>query len=89
MRRFGFGYLAAGFSGMAAPLLATNGLYGFDFASYVWRGYGLYTQVWGMFLLPLALAFGYRSMRWARLFPRYALPGDDFAVPYGLRLSWR
>ena len=63
MRRFGFSYLAAGFSGMAAPLLATNALYGFDFASYVWRGYGLYTQVWGMVLLPLALAFGYRLLR--------------------------
>ncbi|HEX7104112.1 MAG TPA: hypothetical protein VF201_15815, partial [Nitrolancea sp.] len=38
MRRFGFGTLAGAFGGLAAPLLATNGLYGFDFASYVWRG---------------------------------------------------
>ncbi|HVX29854.1 MAG TPA: 6-pyruvoyl-tetrahydropterin synthase-related protein, partial [Nitrolancea sp.] len=66
MRRFGFGLLAAAFSGLAAPLLATNGLYGFDFASYVWRGYGLYTQLWGMFLLPLALALGYQLLRTGR-----------------------
>ncbi len=66
MRRFGFGPLAGAFGGLAAPLLATNGLYGFDFASYVWRGYGLYTQLWGMFLLPLALAFGYRLLREGR-----------------------
>ena len=66
MRRFGFGVLAAAFAGLSAPLLATNGLYGFDFASYVWRGYGLYTQLWGMFLLPLALAFGYRLLREGR-----------------------
>ena len=63
MRQFGFGYLTAAFAGMAAPLVATNGLYGIDFGSYVWRGYGLYTQLWGMFLLPLALAAGYRLLR--------------------------
>ena len=66
MRHFGFGMLAGAFAGLAAPLLATNGLYGFDFASYVWRGYGLYTQLWGMFLLPLALAYGYRLLREGR-----------------------
>ncbi len=63
MRKFGFGYLPAAFAGLVAPLLATKGLFGFDFASYVWSGYGLYTQLWGMVLLPLALAAGYRLLR--------------------------
>ncbi len=66
MRRFGFEYLPSAFAGLAAPLIATNALYGFDFSSYVWRGFGLYTQLWGMFLLPLALAAGYRLMREGR-----------------------
>jgi hypothetical protein len=56
MRRFGFQRLTAAMSGFVASLLATNGLYGFDFSSYTWSGYGLYTQLWGMFFLPPALA---------------------------------
>src|SRR5205823_13868014 len=59
MRWFGASRLQAALGGLVASLLATNGLYGLDFASYVWRGYGLYTQLVGMLLLPLALARGY------------------------------
>lgn len=63
MRWFGFGRLPSALAGLVAPLLATDGLYGFDFGSYVWRGYGLYTQLWGMLLLPLALGRSYVTLR--------------------------
>jgi hypothetical protein len=63
MRRFGFDYPAAGFSSLIASLLSTHGLYGFDYGSYIWRGFGLYTQLWAMFFLPLALAEIYRAIR--------------------------
>ena len=63
MRRFGFDYLAAGLSATIASLLSTNGLYGIEYGSYIWRGYGLYTQLWAMFFLPLALAEIYRTLR--------------------------
>ncbi|HSR29389.1 MAG TPA: YfhO family protein [Anaerolineae bacterium] len=66
MRRFGFGRLPAALAGLIAPLLATNGLYGLDFASYLWRGYGMVTQLWGMLLLPPALAQGYTALRTGR-----------------------
>jgi hypothetical protein len=66
MRRFGFSRLQASLTGLVAPLLATNYLYGFDFNSYVWRGSGLYTQLWGMVLLPLTLAQGYAVLRTGR-----------------------
>jgi hypothetical protein len=66
MRRFGFGRLTAALAGLVAPLLATDGLYGLDFASYVWRGYGMVTQLWGMLLLPPALAQGYTALRTGR-----------------------
>lgn len=56
MRRFGFDSLASGFSALVASLLSTNALYGLDYGSYIWRGSGLYTQLWAMFFLPLALA---------------------------------
>jgi hypothetical protein len=63
MRRFDFDYLAAGLSAVIASLLATNGLYGIEYGSYIWKGYGLYTQLWAMFFLPLALAEIYRTIR--------------------------
>jgi hypothetical protein len=66
MRRLGFGALVAAFGGLAAPLLATDGLYGLDMNSYLWQGYGMYTQLWGAFLLPLALAQGYATLRTGR-----------------------
>jgi 6-pyruvoyl-tetrahydropterin synthase related domain len=66
MRRLGFGRLPAAFAGLVASLLSTDGLYGFDLGSYVWRGYGLYTQLWGMLLLPPALAQSYVTLRTGR-----------------------
>src|SRR5439155_20062316 len=74
MRRLGFPLLTAGLGAVASPLLSANFLYGFDYGSYVWRGSGLYTQLWGMLLLPLGLGFGFSTLRdgrgyfWAVLF---------------------
>jgi uncharacterized membrane protein len=65
-RRFGFSGLTAALAGLVASLLATDGLYGFDLVSYTWRGYGMYTQLWGMVLLPLALAQTYVAVRTGR-----------------------
>ena len=73
MRRVGFGPLPAVLAGLAAPLLATDGLYGFDFGSYAWRGFGLYTQFWGMALLPPAVAEGYVTLRTGRGYFRSTL----------------
>jgi len=66
MRRFGFDQLSSAMGGLVASLTATDGLFGLDFMSYVWRGYGLYTQLWGMVLLPPTLALGYRVLREGR-----------------------
>lgn len=63
MRRLSFERLASACAALTASLIATNGLYGFDFNSYVWSGYGLYTQLWGMLLLPAAVAQGYVILR--------------------------
>lgn len=66
MRRLGFERLPAALAGLTASLLATNGLLGFEFGSYVWRGSGLYTQLWGMVWLPPALAQGVHTLRTGR-----------------------
>lgn len=63
LRRLGFNTGTAALGGLLAPLVSTNGLYGLDFVSYVWRGYGVYTQLWGMLLMPLAVAWGYIALR--------------------------
>lgn len=63
MRRLGFSRVTSAIGGLLAPLIATDGLYGFDYNSYVWRGWGLYTQLWGMVLLPMAIAQGYVTLK--------------------------
>ena len=63
LRRFGFDRISSAMSRLVAPLAATNGLYGFSFASYVFAGWGLYSQLWGMVLLPPAVAVSYQVLR--------------------------
>lgn len=62
MRRLGFERLPAALAGLVASLISANGLLGFEFGSYVWRGSGLYTQLWGMVWLPPALAQGFTTL---------------------------
>src|SRR5256885_3165631 len=56
MRRLGFSTVAAAIGAAAGSLLAGNNRYGFEYDSYVWRGLGVYTQIFGMHLSFLALA---------------------------------
>jgi hypothetical protein len=56
MRRMGFSMAQSALAGAAASLLSTPFLYGFDYASYVWRGFGMYTQLWAMHLAFIGLA---------------------------------
>src|SRR5256885_2190001 len=56
MRRLGFSDVAAAIGAAAGSLLAGNHRYGFEYDSYVWRGLGVYTQIFGMHLSFLALA---------------------------------
>src|SRR5262249_30042941 len=56
MRTMQFSRVAAAAGATAASLFSTNGPYGFDYGSYVWRGFGMYTQLWAMPLSMIALA---------------------------------
>ena len=64
MRRMDFDTVAAAVAASGSTLLATNFLYGFDFGSYLWRGLGLYTQIWAMHLSFIALASLWRLLRY-------------------------
>jgi uncharacterized membrane protein len=54
---------AAVASAAISPLIATNGLYGLEYGSFLWRGNGLFTQAFAMHLLLLTLGFGFRAVR--------------------------
>lgn len=63
MRHMGFSLPAAAMSAAAASLLSASARYGFEYNSYLWRGVGLYTQLWGMHLSFVALACLVRTVR--------------------------
>ncbi len=56
MRRLGFSDVAAAIGAAAGSLLSGGHRYGFEYDSYVWRGLGVYTQIFGMHLSFIALA---------------------------------
>ncbi|TMC57125.1 MAG: YfhO family protein [Chloroflexi bacterium] len=56
MRHMGFSWPVATFAACASPLISTPFLFGFDYDSYVWRGYGTYTQLWAQHLSFIAIA---------------------------------
>jgi hypothetical protein len=61
-RLFGLGRWPAAGAALLAPLLVSTPGYGYEHGSYVWQGYGMWTQLWGMWLLPVAWALTYRAV---------------------------
>ncbi len=62
LRALGMTPLAQGIGAVIATQLSTDGLYGLDPPSFLWRGYGLSSQLFAMIWLPLAVAYGYRYL---------------------------
>jgi Bacterial membrane protein YfhO len=62
VRLFGFHRWIAGITALVSPLVSSVTLYGFEHGSFQWRGNGIWTALWGMWLLPLALGFSYRAV---------------------------
>ena len=63
MRAMGFSGVAAAIGAVASTLLSGNFRYGFEYDSYVWRGLGMYTQLWAMNLSFLTIAATYRALQ--------------------------
>jgi hypothetical protein len=55
LRRMGFSAVAASAAAAASTLIFSPG-YGIEFNSYVWRGLGMYTQLWAIHLALLSVA---------------------------------
>lgn len=66
MRTMGFSTSAAAAGAAVASLLSGSFRYGFEYDSYIWRGLGLFTQIFGMHLGFIALALIDRLIRTGR-----------------------
>ncbi|MBI3384807.1 hypothetical protein HY030_01285 [Candidatus Gottesmanbacteria bacterium] len=51
---------------LVSTLISTQYLYGTDYNALVFRGSGMFTQLWGIFFLPLALSSIYDSLKFNR-----------------------
>src|SRR5437773_12213097 len=62
----GFSGVAAAIAAAASTLISADFRYGFEYDSYTWRGFGLYTQLWAMHLSFVSLAALYRLLNTGR-----------------------
>ena len=72
-RAFGAGRPAAAASAAMAPFLVSTPGVGYEQHAYVWIGFGVWTQLWAMWTLPLAWAFSWRAIRDGRGYLRAVL----------------
>ncbi len=52
----------AAVAALVSPLLTSNMGIGYEQQTYIWIGFGLTTQLWGMWFLPLSWGVTYRAM---------------------------
>jgi hypothetical protein len=69
---------AAASAAAVAPFLASAAGIGYETKAYLWVGYGVWTQLWASWTLPLAWGFTYRAL--SSLRPRAVLPAVFFIV---------
>jgi hypothetical protein len=61
-RLLGWSNWVAGGAALVSPLLVSVTGYGYESFSYTWLGNGLWSQEWGMYLLPLAWGLSWRAV---------------------------
>jgi Gpi18-like mannosyltransferase len=62
-RWMGWDGWTAGAAALVSPILISVSGYGYEHGSYTWRGYGTWSQLWGMWLLPLAWGLSWRAVK--------------------------
>jgi hypothetical protein len=72
-RAFGAGRPAAAASAAMSPFLVSATGVGYEQHAYVWTGFGVWTQLWAMWTLPLAWGFSWRAIRDGRGYFRAVL----------------
>ncbi len=61
-RLLGWGPWVCAIAAVCSPLLASRATLGYEWGSYAWRGYGVWAQLWGMWLLPFAWGLSWRAV---------------------------
>ncbi len=64
---------------LMAPLLNSASSYGWEHGSYTWRGLGVWSQIWGMWLMPIAVPLGWRAVQRGK---RYALASGTLGLTF-------
>jgi hypothetical protein len=72
-RAFGAGRPAAAASAAMAPFLMSATGVGYEQGAYVWTGFGVWTQLWASWTLPLAWGWSWRAIRDGRGYFRAVL----------------
>lgn len=65
-RLFGLSRWTAAAAAAVAPFLASAAGIGYETKAYVWVGYGVWTQLWAAWTLPLAWGYTYRALQGRR-----------------------
>ncbi len=61
-RLLGWGRWPSALAALASPLIVSQPGLGYEYGSYIWRGYGTWTQLWGAWLLPFAWGLSWRAV---------------------------
>ncbi len=72
-RGFGAGRPASAASAAMAPFLVSATGVGYEQHAYVWTGFGVWTQLWASWTLPLAWGYSWRAIRDGRGYLRAVL----------------
>ncbi len=72
-RLLGWSRWTAAAAAAISPLLVSAGGYGYEHGSYTWQGYGVYSQEWAMWILPLAWGFTWRAVSQGKRYPAAAV----------------
>lgn len=65
-RLMGWGRWISAAAAVICPFIVSVPSYGYEHGSYTFQGWGVYTQLWGMWLLPLAWGTAARAIRRGR-----------------------
>ncbi|HET7235762.1 MAG TPA: DUF6541 family protein [Actinomycetota bacterium] len=82
-RLLGWGPGVCAMAAAVSPLVSSQPGLGFEWGSYLWRGYGVWAQAWGMWLLPLAWGLSWRAVSKGR---SYALTAFVLALTVACHL---
>jgi hypothetical protein len=61
-RLLGWDRWVCAIAAVASPLIVSEPNLGYEWGSYAWRGYGTWTQLWGMWLLPFAWGTSWQAI---------------------------